>query len=75
MIRVALALTLAALAGFAAPAAAREFTADEIRNRIAGNRIFLATPFGGEFPLFYRRDGRVDGTGEALGPRPLHPSD
>ncbi len=26
-----------------------------------------ATPFGGEFPLNYRRNGKVDGNGEALG--------
>lgn len=55
---------LAATAGIAA---AREFTADDIRSRISGNRIYLAAPLGGEFPLFYRQDGRVDGTGEALG--------
>lgn len=40
---------------------------DEIRQRVTGKRIYLAAPLGGEFPLFYRPDGRVDGTGEALG--------
>ena len=59
-----------ALAGFLMiPGAAqsRELAADDIREKIAGKRIFLAVPLGGEFPLFYRRDGRVDGTGEAVG--------
>jgi hypothetical protein len=60
----AFALLLPASQAFAS---AGEMNADEIRERVTGKRIFLATPFGGEFPLFYRRDGRVDGTGEALG--------
>jgi hypothetical protein len=34
---------------------------------ISGRRIFLATPMGGEFPLNYYADGRVDGQGEAAG--------
>jgi hypothetical protein len=46
---------------------ARTMTEEDIRSKIVGKRIFLAAPIGGEFPLFYRRDGRVDGTGEALG--------
>jgi hypothetical protein len=65
-------LTLGALAAisigfFASDVAAKQLEADEIRERIAGKRIFLAVPLGGEFPLFYRKDGRVDGSGEALG--------
>ncbi len=59
------ALALALLA--ALPAAARELGADDIRERIAGKRIYLAVPLGGEFPLYYRRDGRVDGSGESVG--------
>lgn len=47
--------------------ATERFTAGEIQSDIIGKRIYLATPFGGEFPLNYRRDGKVDGTGEALG--------
>lgn len=43
------------------------FDATEIKQSIIGKRIYLAVPFGGEFPLNYRMDGRVDGTGEALG--------
>ncbi len=44
-------------------AAAERCTAQDIRDGIVGRRIFLAVPFGGEFPLKYREDGR----GEALG--------
>lgn len=67
--RTAVAAVIGVVVAIAAPLelAAREFTADDIRSRIAGKRIFLAAPLGGEFPLFYRADGRVDGTGEALG--------
>jgi hypothetical protein len=50
-----------------APAVARELDGNDIRRKVTGKRIYLAVPLGGEFPLFYRRDGRVDGTGEALG--------
>ncbi|WP_245268005.1 hypothetical protein [Rhizobium sp. 42MFCr.1] len=44
-------------------AAAERCTAQDIRDGIVGRRIFLAVPFGGEFPLKYWEDGR----GEALG--------
>jgi hypothetical protein len=49
------------------PAMSRQLDGDDIRRKVVGKRIYLAVPLGGEFPLFYRRDGRVDGTGEALG--------
>ncbi|MDQ0315872.1 hypothetical protein [Amorphus orientalis] len=39
----------------------------EIRSQISGKRVYLATPFGGEFPLYYQANGTVDGSGEALG--------
>jgi hypothetical protein len=42
-------------------------TGKEIQSVVTGKRIYLATPLGGEFPLFYAPSGRVDGTGEALG--------
>jgi len=55
---------------------ARELAGDDIRSKITGKRIYLAVPLGGEFPLFYRRDGRVDGSGEAVGlGRLARPSD
>lgn len=50
-----------------ARAEAPAMSKDEIRKAVRGKRIYLQTPFGGEFPLFYRTDGVVDGTGEALG--------
>lgn len=43
------------------------YDAAEIRQSVIGKRIYLAVPFGGEFPLNYRLDGQVDGSGEALG--------
>lgn len=53
---------------FAAQAAhASAFSASDIRTDIIGRTIYLATPFGGEFPLNYRAGGQVDGDGEALG--------
>lgn len=49
---------------------------DAIRQLISGKRIYLAAPVGGEFPLYYRADGQVDGSGEAVGlGRFLKPND
>ena len=60
----------------AGAAQGRELASDDIRSKIVGKRIYLAAPLGGEFPLFYRPDGRVDGTGEAIGlGRLARPSD
>lgn len=39
----------------------------EIKRELTGQRIYLKTPLGGEFPLNYRRSGQVDGDGEKLG--------
>ncbi|MFM8700181.1 MAG: hypothetical protein ACKOC1_02115 [Hyphomicrobiales bacterium] len=51
-------------------------TGEAIRETVSGKRIYLAIPFGGEFPLYYQRDGRVDGSGEAVGlGRFLRPTD
>lgn len=38
-----------------------------ISKTVSGRRIYLGVPLGGEFPLFYQKDGRVDGSGEAVG--------
>ena len=46
--------------------AADNLSGDGLRKAIVGKRIFLAAPVG-EFPLNYRANGTVDGTGEALG--------
>ncbi|MDQ0455500.1 hypothetical protein [Rhizobium paknamense] len=43
------------------------YSARDIQRSIVGKRVFLATPMGGEFPLNYRRNGVVDGDGQALG--------
>jgi hypothetical protein len=70
-------LALASLLAVApAIAHADLMTGPEIREAVAGKRIFLATPLGGEFPLFYATNGRVDGSGEAVGlGRWLKPTD
>jgi hypothetical protein len=61
-------LTLMTLTVSAMISAANErFTAADIREDIIGKRIYLAVPLGGEFPLNYRQNGQVDGSGEALG--------
>lgn len=39
----------------------------EIKSTVAGKRIYLAVPLGGELPLHYKSNGRVDGSGEAVG--------
>lgn len=39
----------------------------EIRQMIAGKRVFLATRWGIEFPLTYTRGGRVTGDGSGTG--------
>jgi len=47
--------------------AAENLKGDALREAVAGKAIYLATPFGGEFPLNYRRNGVVDGSGKAIG--------
>lgn len=48
-------------------ASEQSYSSNEIQSMIIGKRIYLATPMGGEFPLNYRKNGVVDGSGEALG--------
>ena len=62
-----LALGLAAPFAATASAAAEQLSGDALRAFIAGKRIYLAVPLGGEIPLTYRRNGVVDGSGEAAG--------
>jgi hypothetical protein len=40
---------------------------ETIRDTVTDRRIYLQVPLGGEFPLFYRSGGRVDGSGTATG--------
>ena len=64
------ALALCAIAGMAAlPASAQaeQLAGPAIKDTINGKRIYLATPFGGEFPLYYKTNGQVTGDGTALG--------
>ena len=49
------------------PAAAEQLAGEQIRSMVNGKRVYLATPFGGEFPLFYKSNGQVTGDGTALG--------
>jgi len=47
-----------------------------INKIVKGKRIYIEVPFGGEMPLYYRADGYVDGSGEAVGlGRYLAPTD
>lgn len=52
---------------FTAEAGAEALAGGELGKIVSGRRIYLATPLGGEFPLYYRADGQVDGSGEAVG--------
>ena len=58
------ALASCAIAG---PAAAEQMAGTAIRDTIKGKRVYLSTPFGGEFPLHYGSDGQVSGDGTAFG--------
>jgi hypothetical protein len=61
-------LQILAFQGFSAPTAAADTLASQqIREKITGKRIYLATPLGGEFPLYYKINGEVNGSGEASG--------
>jgi len=53
------------LAGSAA--LAQDLAGEALSDTIAGRTVYLATPLGGEFPLNYRTDGVVDGSGDAVG--------
>ena len=67
--RFALAGVVTALAVFAmAPSASAEaLSGAALKSFVSGKRIYLAVPLGGEIPLTYRRNGQVDGSGEAAG--------
>lgn len=67
--RFALAGVVTALAVFAImpPASAEALSGAALKSFVSGKRIYLAVPLGGEIPLTYRRNGQVDGSGEAAG--------
>ena len=50
-----------------AKAAGESLSGDALRSFVSGKQFFLQVPFGGELPLTYRTNGRVDGTGEGVG--------
>lgn len=60
---------MAALCVFLAPiaATAEQLAGSELKSFVTGKRVYLATPFGGEFPLNYMSSGAVTGDGSALG--------
>ena len=60
-------LSFAVLAVAPASASAEVLSGAALKSFVSGKRIYLAVPLGGEIPLTYRKNGRVDGTGEAAG--------
>jgi len=53
--------------GAGANSGAERLSGERLKRFLAGKRIYLAVPLGGELPLFYRADGHVDGSGQAAG--------
>ena len=62
-----LVLSFALLAAAPAGASAEALSGPALKSFVSGKRIYLAVPLGGEIPLTYRKNGLVDGTGEAAG--------
>lgn len=56
-------LTLTAPAAADAP----PLSGSALDRAVSGRTIYLATPLGGEFPMNYYKDGRLDAQGEASG--------
>ena len=60
----------------ARPACAERLGGSELKSFIAGKRVYLKVPLGGEFPMYYAASGKVDGSGDAVGlGRFLKPND
>ena len=68
-LRFAASVFVLSFAVLAAPtgASAEVLSGAALKSFVSGKRIYLAVPLGGEIPLTYRKNGRVDGTGEAAG--------
>ncbi len=60
-------MTVLALALAPVTAKAEQLAGNQLKQFVNGKRVYLATPFGGEFPLNYQRSGAVTGDGTALG--------
>lgn len=58
---------LAASLWFAGSASAEALRGEALKSFVSGKRIYIAVPLGGEIPLNYRSNGRVDGSGKAVG--------
>ena len=72
----AMGLLMAAPVALANDGASKNLRGEALREAVSGKRIYLSVPLGGELPLYYQPDGRVDGSGEAAGlGRFLKPSD
>lgn len=63
---LALGLTLA-LSAATAEASGDSLSGAALKSFIGGKRIYIQVPLGGEIPLTYRKNGEVDGSGEAVG--------
>jgi hypothetical protein len=61
MPKLFLATALLALGGGLATAHAENLAGDAIRKLVGGKQVFLSTPYGVEFPLHYRSNGKVSG--------------
>ncbi len=57
----------AALSPMSGSASSESLDGNTLRRLITGKWIYLSTPLGGEIPLYYRADGRVEGSGESVG--------
>ena len=58
---------LLVLAGPALASGGEALSGAALDEFMGGKRVYLAVPFSGEIPLTYRRNGVVDGSGEAAG--------
>lgn len=64
---LAIAVAMAVVVNVPAARASEPLAGGALKAFITGKRIYLKAPLGGELPLYYRADGVVDGSGEAVG--------
>ncbi|MEM7288946.1 MAG: hypothetical protein AAF412_01030 [Pseudomonadota bacterium] len=67
MKRMLASLSLGLLMASTLPANANPLSGNEIKQALAGKRVYLATRWGVEFPLIYKLNGRVTGDGSGTG--------
>ena len=69
MIRTLLATIAITVASATTPSFANPLSGPEIQKALSGNKVYLATRWGIEFPMIYSANGQVtgDGTGTGLG--------